>query len=97
MALQLTITLDNGLEVPNAYHRISAVSGGKKSMTIILDSYISQIGFTAGKTLVQQKTYTFTPAVLDNSTNFIKQGYEYIKILPEFKSVADVLETGQTA
>jgi hypothetical protein len=34
---------------------------------------------------------------VDDSKNFIKQGYEYLKTLTDFQDAADVLETGQTA
>jgi len=31
----------------------------------------------------------FTPSVSDGSTNFIQQGYEYLKTLPEFADAVD--------
>lgn len=97
MALQKTIKLNNGLEVQNAYIRIDAVSGYKGGLDISVNSYVSQSDFQEGKGYLEQKMYHFVPSVANQSSNFIKQGYEYLKTLDDFKESIDVLETEQIA
>jgi len=89
MALQKTITLDNGLEVSNSYIRIDALSGSKNSLTIQVNSYISIEYFSDGKSFLNSNVYTFTPSVSDDSANFIKQGYVYLKTLSDFSDAID--------
>ncbi|MFB1098181.1 hypothetical protein [Terribacillus sp. JSM ZJ617] len=95
MALQQTITLDNGLQVPNAYIRISTLEGNKEQLTIKVMSYVSRQGYLDGVMYVLVQTFTFKPSVAIGSENFIRQGYEYIKKLPEFEKSSDVFEPGQ--
>jgi hypothetical protein len=97
MALQKTITLTNGLTATNAYVRIDTISGYKGELNISVNSYASQDAFVGGKGYLEQKLYNFIPSVADGSTNFIKQGYEYLKTLDEYKDATDILEEGQTA
>ena len=97
MALQKTIILDNGLTATNAYIRIDTINGYKGGLQISVNSYAIQADFQNGKGYLEQKLYNFTPSVADDSKNFIKQGYEYLKTLTDFQDAADVLETGQTA
>ena len=39
--------------------------------------------------VIEYKQYTFIPSVADGSANFIQQGYEYLKTLPEFADAVD--------
>lgn len=39
--------------------------------------------------VIQYLKYNFVPSVEDNSDNFIKQGYEYLKTLEEYKDAVD--------
>ena len=89
MALSKNITLQNGLEVEKAYIRIDTVNGYKGLLSISVNSYISQKAFQDGKPYLEQKTYAFTPSVEEEAPNFIKQGYEYLKTLPEFSDCED--------
>jgi hypothetical protein len=96
MALQKTVTLNNGLQVQNAYIRIDTVSGYKSNITISVNSYVSQQDFKDGKGYLEQKFYNFIPNVEDDSKNIFKQGYYYLKTLDEYKDSIDILEEGQT-
>lgn len=89
MALQKTLILKSGLGVADAYIRIDTVSGCKDSLSISVNSYISQDGFTSGNYPVQQDSFNFTPSVADDSANFIKQGYEHLKTLDNFIGAID--------
>lgn len=74
-------------EIP-CYLKINGISGDKEFITIQLltrDINDPNISYDI-------KTYNFIPSVEHGSENFIKQGYEYLKTLPEFSDVIDVLE-----
>lgn len=89
MALSKTINLQNGLTVDNAYIRIDTVVGSKDLLNITVKSYISQQAFQEGKAYLEQKLYSFTPSVEEETSNFIKQGYEYLKTLEEYQDAVD--------
>lgn len=46
--------------------------------------------------VIDSKLYSFIPNVEENSSNFIKQCYNYLKTLPEYADAIDVLEEGQS-
>ncbi|APM39386.1 hypothetical protein [Clostridium kluyveri] len=96
MALQKTINLSNGLVASNAYIRIDTINGYKGRLDISVNSYISQADFQGGKGYLEQKFYHFAPSIEDSAPNFIKQGYEHLKTLDEFKDAIDLLDEGQT-
>lgn len=96
MALSKNIILNNGLTVENAYIRIDTVNGYKGGLDISVNSYISQKVFATGQGYLEQKIYSFIPNVDDTASNFIKQGYEYLKTLDEYKDAMDLLDEGQT-
>lgn len=81
-----------GFEVPETYIRIDTISGYKGGLDISVNSYASQSAFEANEGYLEQKKYTFVPSVEDDSPNFIKQGYEYLKTLSEYADAVDVLE-----
>lgn len=73
------------MQYDNCYCKIASVNGSKDEMGIFLNVLTSaDSGY-----LLERKYYSFTPSVADNSENFIKQGYEYLKTLPEFADVID--------
>ncbi len=95
MALSKNIVLGNGLTVDNSYIRIDTISGYKSGLDISVNSYVSRQDFKDGKGYLEQKFYNFVPNVDDNAKNFIKQGYEYLKTLDEYKDAISILEEGQ--
>lgn len=84
MAIEKNITLANGLTVNNAYIRIDTVSGYKGGLDISVNSYVSQETFSNGQGYLEQEIVHFIPSVADESSNFIKQGYEYIKTTEKY-------------
>lgn len=92
MAISKNIILNNGLTVENAYIRIDTINGYKGGLDISVNSYISQIDFIGGKEYLDQKIYNFIPNIEDNASNFIKQGYEYLKSLEEYNGAIDLLD-----
>lgn len=92
MAISKSIILKSSLEIPNAYIRIDSICGCKKSLQISVNSYVDKECFGSGKEYLEQNIYNFIPNVEDNSANFIKQGYDYLKTLDEYKDSIDLLD-----
>lgn len=92
MALTLNIELSSGIILDHAYCRIGSLSGDKNLLNITVNTYMDHDAVLSGKGTVQQSGYDFVPSVEDNAPNFIKQGYEYLKTLPEFAGATDILE-----
>lgn len=91
MALLMKIELNSGIIVDEAYIRIENISGNKEQQQITLNIYFSTDAVNSSKNPVDQRYYNFVPSVDDRSPNFIKQGYEHLKTLDEFKNAIDVL------
>lgn len=70
--------------ISNAYHKIISQEGDKNQLKI-------QVGIFAAKDerLIKSTVHTFTPSVADEASNFIKQGYEYLKTLSEYADAVD--------
>jgi hypothetical protein len=87
MALKQTITLrdsfDEMREIPNAYIKVHAVSGGKEQMVADVIFFRDSAD---GKRL-KNAGYVFKPSL--DGDNFIKQAYNHLKTLPEFSSAQD--------
>ncbi|WP_066679390.1 hypothetical protein [Clostridium septicum] len=95
MALQKDIILDNGLIAKDAYIVISAIQWTRKSCILTVESYCNKEYFHENKSKISSKVFGFTPKIVDNSSNFIKQGYEYLKTLDQYKNAIDLLDEGQ--
>ena len=70
---------------PNAYFQIIFVDGNKERMRIDIQVFSDS---TKQEKLSSAMRF-FTPSVSANSSNFIQQGYEYLKTLPEFADAVD--------
>lgn len=92
MAVLVNVELGSGLKVSNSYARINTVGGGKQGAVIEVNFYVSQDYFQNGKLPVKTEYYNFTPSVDGGADEWIKQGYEHLKTLPEFIGVIDVFE-----
>lgn len=90
MAVQVNVILNNGITVNNAYARINTVGGTKEYCHVSVRYYKDKQAFEDGKEMLKEDIYEFIPSVEDGSLNWIKQGYEYIKTLPQFNNVIDV-------
>jgi len=89
MALSKCATLRSGLNLDNIYIRIEEVRGNKNDIYVLANAYVSKDGFLQGNNYLEQNAYIFTPNVEDTASNFIKQGYEYLKTLEEYKDSVD--------
>lgn len=87
MAISKTIKLKNNFQeesiFPDAYFRIDKLDGSKYLILITVGCYKAN-----ELTLLYETKVSFVPDLNSNS-NFIKQGYEYLKALPEFTDATD--------
>jgi hypothetical protein len=87
MAISKTIKLKNNFgeesTFPNAYFRVDKLEGSKHLVSITVGCYKS-----GELTLLYENTVSFVPD-LNSSDNFITQGYQYLKTLPEFADATD--------
>lgn len=88
MALQKTITLDNGITLTDAYLKARSVAGTKEHMVIELTINVNQSMSDQGKH-VAVRNYSFVPE-LESEDNIFKQAYEYLKSLDEYLDATDV-------
>lgn len=91
MALELKKTFTNGIEIEKTYSKIVNLNGNKETLDISLAFYLNR-ECSVDKMPLEIKQYSFIPKVDEDSANFIKQGYEYLKTLEEFKDSIDVLD-----
>ena len=66
----------------DTYIKINEINGYKNKITVILFIYKKE-----NELLLKSEAYSFTPNL--DGDNFIKQGYEYIKTLPEYADAID--------
>jgi hypothetical protein len=94
MAFQMNLTLNSGIEVQNAYVKISYLGGNKGGITLYLNAYVDQDAMNAGMPVIEgySTNYNFVPTIGVDSPDFISQGYNYLKTLPDFQGVTDILE-----
>lgn len=89
MALTKTVELSNCISVENSYLRIDTYSGNKGTLSIALNYYSSKDVSDAKGEYIVRKLYDLPLSTDDNSSNPIKQGYEYLKTLTEFSGATD--------
>lgn len=73
--------------VKDAYWCITHIKGDKSRIKIIISIYRN--GTKQAEDFLGVAEYNFTPNVDLGSTNFIQQGYEYLKTMPEFSDAVD--------
>lgn len=86
---QLQSEMDKVFIVSNAYHRIDKLEGAKNLINILVGTYNESVD-----RLIKNENYLFIPNLDNGSENFFKQGYDYLKTLPEFANSVDILEEG---
>jgi hypothetical protein len=89
MALIKSIKLLNGIELKDGYFKIFNIMGDKNMLSLNVQIYFSKEHCDNTGIPIAGDSYSFKPAVLNESENFLKQGYDYLKTLPEFKDAID--------
>jgi len=92
VALDKPIETIYGITLESSYARINTLTGSKNLVGFALYYYVSRNDYLNGCVSIKQESYEFVPNIQDGSDNFIKQGYEYLKTLPEFSNALDVIE-----
>lgn len=95
MALRMTKDIGSGLVLPGLYARIDTISGFKGGIDLSLNFYVSRDHFLKGNSFTLQEMHHFKPDVGRGSENFIRQGYLYLKTLPDYEAAEDIWEDGQ--
>lgn len=83
----ITNKITKEIIVENTYIKITNQEGDKNNIKIIVTIFDKKDG-----NIVNRKYYSFIPNVEDGASNFIKQGYEFLKTLDEYKDAIDILE-----
>ncbi|MCM3651337.1 hypothetical protein [Metabacillus litoralis] len=89
-------TLPNGLFSESVYIKIFHISGNGERLAVDVRYYVSREASESGISAIEVRNYTLKPSLESGSSNFIKQGYKYLKSLPEYEGAIDVLEEGQS-
>ena len=95
MTLQLTLELDSGISVTNAYHKIVQMTvsarGTAYSAYLEINSYVDQTRANDAAPPVLTRTYLMPEFdKTDDSQTAAAQAYNYLKTLPDFTGSADV-------
>lgn len=73
------------VEFDSAYIRVDRIINGTKDRLFIdVGIYNSDI-----TDKIESQTHNFIPSVQDGSDNYHKQGYDYLKTLPEYSDAID--------
>jgi hypothetical protein len=91
MALKIMNKQFMGIQVPETYAKIGNINGNQTELRCTLSYYAMNNGVLSD---LSYDSYNFSivPSVADGADNFIKQGYSYLKTLPEFSGATDILE-----
>lgn len=89
----LITKVEDSLTFTDTYIKINNMYGDKNNLKIIVNIYTS----SDCSVLLDAKEYNFIPSIADISFNFLKQGYDYLKTLDDYKDATDLLDEGQIA
>lgn len=90
MALIVSASLESGIQVDHSYARIDYLGGNKNKVTVNVNYYLDEKAATDGLPPFKKSIHEFVPSESEQSLRWDKQGYEYLKTLPEFESAIDV-------
>lgn len=68
----------------DAYIRIDEINGSKDNLSLRVGVYDKPDGI-----LIIHEYFNFNPSVEENSSNFIKQGYDYLKNTEKYRGAFD--------
>lgn len=81
---QLPSVIEKDFVIVDAYCKIDSLNGTKDNLEIKLCIYKDE----GKQVVIASKSYSFVPD-LYSVDNFVKQGYEYLKLLPEYANAVD--------
>lgn len=92
MALILKKELENGITLNESYHKISSISCNSNVIDFNVEIYKDKEARENNKKVVECKNYRCSHDVTNTSVNSIRQAYEHLKTLDEYKLAIDDLE-----
>lgn len=84
---QLQDSIDKDFLIENVYCKIDSINGNKNTVEIRINIYKDK----TKQVFISSAIYNFEPN-LESADNFIKQGYDYLKTLNEYKDAVDLLD-----
>jgi hypothetical protein len=81
---------DMGISLLDTYCYVHKIGGGKELLYIQVNWYVDWDARNNNLKPIGSKGYSFIPDVGENSVNFIKQAYLYLKTLDEFSDSIDI-------
>lgn len=81
--IKIKVLGDIEINIKDAYIKVDYVSGNKDRVYMQVSIYKEK----SCENIMKKENYSFIPNMEDN---FIKQSYEYLKTLDEFKDAKDV-------
>ncbi|SLL33511.1 Uncharacterised protein [Mycobacteroides abscessus subsp. abscessus] len=95
MGFLKSISLESGLTLESAYHRIDTTFSSDGLCTATLNVYVSRQHFLDGNAFLDQKNTTYPIQYGQNVGSDKDQGYDYLKSTDEYKDAIDVFEDNQ--
>lgn len=92
MALILNKELDSGIVLDKSYHKISSLTCTANIIDFVVEIYKDKEARQNNKKAIECKSYRCSHDVTNESFNSIKQAYEYLKTLSEYKNSEDDLD-----
>lgn len=96
MGLRKNHKTSSGLNINNAYYRVTSLESDHKVTRFFLAVYVSRDEFLMGRGALELENHLFNPDVSDDAPNFFRQAYAYLKSIDNYEDAVDVLEEGQT-
>ena len=88
MALTTSMPISNtGLSVNNTYAKIVLISGTKELLSLAVFYYSKKPSADEQVVRFHSDNFNFVPSL--DGENFIKQGYNFLKTLPQFAKAQD--------
>lgn len=92
MGLSKTINTDFGIQVVDAFHKITRVTADENAQTISLqvETYTSENAYEEGKSTLDIKNITISgESYLSIKAKVFSDFYTYLKTLPDFEGATD--------
>lgn len=91
MALIIKKVMNTGIVAEDSYCKVEEINANKDSMNFYLGIYLNKVARNSNKSPLETILYTCNHDINTNK-NSIKQAYEYLKTLEEYKNAIDDLE-----
>lgn len=89
MAIIKELELKSGIKVENAYFMVSNVTCDKTFMEFTVNVFKDKASRNENRTTIDNLKFICNHDISINSSNVIKQAYEYMKTLDEYKNAID--------